>query len=134
LLTLVSESDISPAYSRITEKSIKPIIYHRPFIIWGPMGALSIIRDFGFETFNGPIDETYDLIANSEDRLIHILDEIERLRRSFFHLDNKKVFLGQVHDICAYNQKLLLSGKFMFNLEAEFVTRINFHFDKMCIE
>lgn len=44
----------------ITEKTMKSILAKQVFIIIGPKGALSILRDMGFTTFGDYFDESYD--------------------------------------------------------------------------
>ena len=50
---------------RITEKPFKPLLCFQPFIVLGPVGALQLIREYGFETFPGLFDESYDEAATS---------------------------------------------------------------------
>jgi xylose isomerase len=52
----------------ITEKTMKPLAFQHPFIVYGPAGVLSTLRAWGFETFNNIWDESYDQITNTERR------------------------------------------------------------------
>jgi hypothetical protein len=102
---IVTETNHTPEHVRITEKSLKPIIASRPFLLCGPQGALSILKDYGFETFAPYINELYDQAFDPEERLELLAAEIERL------LDLAKdptafiAFLDSVRDICAFNQR-----------------------------
>ena len=62
-----------------TEKTYKFIAAKMPFIFVGFNNSLPILRKIGYKTFHPYIDETYDTIENDEDRLVAIMDEIERL-------------------------------------------------------
>ena len=44
----------------LTEKTFKPIALEMPFILVAPAGSLEYLRSYGFKTFNGIIDESYD--------------------------------------------------------------------------
>jgi len=61
----------------VTEKSFKPIIYKRPFVLVGSPGCLNNLKSFGFKTFNQYWDESYDLIEDPEKRMLAILEIIE---------------------------------------------------------
>lgn len=63
----------------ITEKTIKPIATMTPFLILSTMGYLNFLRKMGFKTFDGIIDESYDLEERVEDRSRMILDELENI-------------------------------------------------------
>ena len=43
-----------------TEKTIRPMVGNRPFIVYGPVGYLSNLQQRGFLTFNTLWDESYD--------------------------------------------------------------------------
>ena len=44
----------------LTEKTFKPIALEMPFILVATSGSLEYLRSYGFKTFNGIIDESYD--------------------------------------------------------------------------
>jgi len=62
-----------------TEKTYKFIATKMPFIFAGFKNSLSILRKIGYKTFDPYINESYDSIENDEERLVAIMDEIERL-------------------------------------------------------
>lgn len=62
-----------------TEKTYKFIATKMPFIFVGFKNSLSILRKMGYKTFHPYINESYDSIENDEERLVAIMDEIERL-------------------------------------------------------
>lgn len=45
----------------LSEKTIKAMYNRRIFVVFGPQGYLQQLRDMGFATFSGIIDESYDL-------------------------------------------------------------------------
>ena len=45
-----------------TEKTIRPIVGNRPFIVYGPANYLNNLRQRGFRTFESLWDESYDAL------------------------------------------------------------------------
>ena len=63
----------------LTEKIFKAIINFQPFIFLTTNGTLKLMRDLGFKTFNGFIDESYDYMIHNEQRLQMAYHEIKKL-------------------------------------------------------
>lgn len=69
-LTLITESDFFvPRIDRVTEKSIKAAASGKPFVLIGAPRSISRLAEFGFCTFDGLIDQSYDLIADPTERM-----------------------------------------------------------------
>ena len=62
-----------------TEKTYKPIIYKKPFLMFGSHLFLKNLRKMGYCTFAPYIDETYDTIANPKERALALAAEIKRI-------------------------------------------------------
>lgn len=62
----------------LTEKTFRPIAYKHPFILVTLPNTLQLLRDMGYKTFDGVIDERYDLEKNDTKRLLMIAEEIKR--------------------------------------------------------
>lgn len=77
--SIVSETSADDNFCFITEKTIRPIIYYHPFIVWGNPHTLKRLKELGFETFPEFFDERYDEITNSTERLECILKSVENL-------------------------------------------------------
>jgi hypothetical protein len=77
--SVVSETSADDRWCFITEKTVRPMIYFHPFIIWGNPGTLKTLKDLGFETFPEFFDESYDSVKNSELRMKMILNDVKRL-------------------------------------------------------
>lgn len=43
-----------------TEKTIRPMVGNRPFVVYGPVGYLNNLQKLGFRTFENLWDESYD--------------------------------------------------------------------------
>jgi hypothetical protein len=53
----------------LTEKTFKAIALEMPFILVAPYGSLAYLREYGFQTFDPYIDESYDLIEDPIKRI-----------------------------------------------------------------
>ena len=63
----------------LTEKTFKPIIAQRPFILVAAPGNLAYLKSYGFKTFDRWIDESYDSEQDHYLRIEKITMEIKRL-------------------------------------------------------
>jgi hypothetical protein len=77
--SVVTETEMLPRASRITEKSLKPLANFHPFIIFGNLGALKLVRELGFSTFGEVIDESYDDEPDPRRRFDMAYAELRRL-------------------------------------------------------
>jgi hypothetical protein len=100
--TIVAETNFSNDFNFYTEKIIKPILARRLFIVIAGQNYLKNLRAFGFRTFNGIIDESYDSIPDDRQRWQAAMDQAQRLAE----LDQSQV-LAQVRDIAEHNYALI---------------------------
>lgn len=73
-ISLVSETNFESNIIHMTEKTIKPIVFKHPFIIVGPAGTLSKLKELGFKTFSDYWNESYDNEYDPNLRMNMILD------------------------------------------------------------
>jgi len=66
-LHIVSETFVSHVF--FSEKTYKPIKYFQPFVLINGQYSLQYLRDMGYQTFSGYIDESYDLESDNERRI-----------------------------------------------------------------
>lgn len=86
----------------ISEKSFKPLSYWHPFVTYGTRGTLQYMRSLGFETFGSIIDESYDTIVDSKNRLNKISQVVDDLYKEFSQ--TKSVFqTPAAQDIVQHN-------------------------------
>jgi hypothetical protein len=52
----------------LTEKIFKPIVMKQPFMLLAAPGNLAYLKSYGFKTFEGIIDESYDTIEDNDQR------------------------------------------------------------------
>ena len=91
----------------ITEKTFKPIAMKHPFLLITIPKSLEVLKFLGYKTFSPWINESYDNEMNDNNRLLMILDEVERLS----NMSNIEVasFVIEINKICEYNFNLLKS-------------------------
>lgn len=97
-LDIVTETAYHYPHAKITEKTLRPIVYKRMFIVLGPPNILKTLQDKGFKTFNNFINEKYDSIQDPEERFLTVIHEIEKFcQRDLneikkYYQDNKNIF------------------------------------------
>lgn len=107
-LEIVTETDSKNPYW-VTEKTLRPMAFGKPFILFSGQYALRYLRESGYRTFNPWIDESYDLIENQFDRFDAIIKEIDRL--AVLSYDQLKHIAAEMNDVLIHNQRNLLLVK-----------------------
>jgi hypothetical protein len=81
-----------------------------PFVIVGTQGSLAYLRSYGFRTFDGIWDESYDDEPNDTLRI----ERIASLLRSLDELpaEGKQYLFDQCQEIIEHNHQHFYSGAF----------------------
>ncbi len=58
----------------VSEKTLKPLAFYHPFVVYGQRTHLSTLKSWGFETFDNLWDESYDSIENIIQRRDAVID------------------------------------------------------------
>lgn len=87
----------------ITEKSIIPILYRKPFITIADKNFSTRLRNLGLELFDEIIDYSYDSIDNLEDRAEAMVNNILPLLKEDYNKLYKKLLPKLEHN---YNRAL----------------------------
>ena len=100
--TVVTET----RYDRIflTEKTAKPILAKRLFIIVGAQHTLKRMREHGFKTFGNVIDESFDDEPDNEKRWTMAMEQVE-----FLCTANHHDVLTKIQPIVEHNRKFLIN-------------------------
>lgn len=61
----------------LTEKIFKPIVSKQPFMLLAAPGNLEYLRSYGFKTFEGIIDESYDSIQDNDQRIDAVAAQLQ---------------------------------------------------------
>ncbi len=79
--------------THITEKTFKAIALEMPFVLVAPAGSLEYLREYGFKTFDGILDESYDKETDDIRRLemvAQLLKDLDNLSiQERQHIHNK---------------------------------------------
>jgi hypothetical protein len=111
------DADGSPFMS---EKTFRPILNLQPFIYVGNYRGLEELRRLGFKTFDGYIDESYDLVKDPKERFALIEKEI--LKFTAMNMEELHNWYYSLTDILLHNQRHFLTFK-EFNPLEDFFAR-----------
>jgi hypothetical protein len=100
--SVVTETVFDYPYSFRTEKIWKPMVMAQPWITAANQGYYRDLQNLGFQTFGHLIDESFDSIENSQDRIERIALVVEDLCRQ-----DLASFLKECYNTCKYNQQHL---------------------------
>ena len=85
----------------MSEKTYKALIC-QPFIHLGSYGVLKYMRSMGYQTFPELFDESYDDIINHTDRLLAVVDAIEKVckmdEKEFHNIYCKEIIPKVIHN------------------------------------
>ncbi len=98
--SLVTETEMFPHELRITEKPFKAFANYHPAIVFGNQWALRQIREYGFETFDRWIDESYDVIPSAGLRFKAAYNAFLEFRRQSSRLIMED---ANLREVLAYN-------------------------------
>jgi hypothetical protein len=122
--TVVCETNYDNHYSFYTEKIVKPILAERLFIVFSGQHYLRNLRSLGFKTFNGIVDETYDSIADNDQRFKLACEQITYLINQ-----SQEKILAKIRPITEHNKRVMLTtdwyGDFSKELRAVLLAHTN---------
>lgn len=98
--SLVSETVFDYHYSFRTEKIWKPLLIGHPWMCASNAGFYRDIKNLGFKTFDGIIDESFDNIDDPQARLEKIMTIVENLCK-----ENLDQLIQTCFPIAKYNQQ-----------------------------
>jgi hypothetical protein len=75
-LDIVTETVFNYPYPYISEKTYRPIVNQRMFVIVGAAGTLATLQRHGFETWSDIINEDYDAVQDPEQRFLAVVDAV----------------------------------------------------------
>jgi hypothetical protein len=101
--SLVCETNCDNNSVFFTEKTVKPILARRLFVMVANRYSLAMLRDLGFKTFNTIIDESYDEIEHYPVRQYAALEQLKWLCNQ-----PQDKILAQCRDIVDHNFNLMM--------------------------
>jgi hypothetical protein len=122
--SVVAETNYDNHYSFCTEKIVKPILAERLFLVFSGQHYLRNLRSLGFKTFDGIIDETYDIIADNNQRFKLACEQITYLCNC-----SQEEVLAKIRPITEHNKRVMMetdwSGDFAKELRAVLLAHTN---------
>lgn len=101
--SLVCETNCDNHSVFFTEKTVKPILARRLFVMVANRYSLAMLRDLGFQTFGSIIDESYDEIEHYPDRQLAAMEQLKWLCAQ-----PQQRVLAQCRDIVDHNFNLMM--------------------------
>jgi hypothetical protein len=117
-IEIVLETLFDDSRLHLTEKILRPIACGQPFVLAATAGSLQYLRSYGFETFDGLINESYDTVQDPTDRLQAIVNEMKRIAE--LPLDQKLNLYQRLGEIATRNKQRFFSSEFNRCIIAEF--------------
>ena len=106
----------------LTEKALRPIACGRPFLLMASPGSLQYLRQYGFKTFAGLLDESYDTIQNPRQRLQAVIKEMSRI--SALSQQEKIQLFSRLNHIAEQNKHHFFN-RFFDQVQQEYVTNMS---------
>jgi hypothetical protein len=103
---IITETVFDYPFSNVSEKSLLPILYKRPFILVATRESLKALKSLGFKTFECLWDESYDNEWSCNLRMYKILKLIQEIENTPLYILKEK--LSSIKDILDHNYNLLL--------------------------
>lgn len=104
-VNVVTETRYYSPMPYISEKTTKPIMCKRPFIMLGPPGTLALLHELGFKTFSEWWDESYDNIENHNERLEAVFDICEKINSMDWNMI--QALLSDMQSVLEHNYQRL---------------------------
>jgi len=106
-LSIVSETIYDIRLNFFSEKICKPLINLHPFILMSTPYSLRKLQEFGFKTFEGFIDESYDNEEDAKKRTQLIFQELDKFQKK----SNEELtdWWKEILPVLEHNQKTFIN-------------------------
>ena len=102
-IAVVTESRFASPFANFSEKALAPMGMLRPFIMVGPHGTLSYMRELGFKTFDRWWDESYDSEPDPQARMLMIYDVLDDIASKRW--TDLLQMLDEMSEVLAHNRQ-----------------------------
>jgi hypothetical protein len=100
--SIISETKYDKDYTFFTEKTLKPILAKRLFVAFCGPYFLKNLKKRGFKTFDGIIDESYDLVEDDQTRWKMAAEQVKWLMSQ-----DQLYILNKIEDIVQHNFNIM---------------------------
>jgi hypothetical protein len=136
-IEIVLETLFDDSRWHLTEKALRPIACGQSFMLMATPGSLQYLRQYGFKTFDGLIDETYDNIQNPRQRLQAVIAEMKRI--SCLSAQQKNQLFNNLNSIAQFNKQLFfdqfaskLINEYKQNMDSAMIEMNQHHHGRNC--
>lgn len=112
--SVVAETNWDNYYAFFTEKTAKPIIARRLFVMVAGAGYLKALRSMGFKTFGDFIDESYDTIEDHKERWQAVCNTIDWISKQ-----DQVELLAKVQPIVEHNFNVIMSQEWYWDFNSD---------------
>lgn len=116
--SIVAETDHDNTLSFFSEKTAKPMIARRLFVVFTGYKFLHNLRNLGFKTFGNVIDESYDLIFDDNERYAAAFEQVKKLCA----MDQAEVY-DAIKDTVEHNFNIVMNRNWT-QFGADQITRV----------
>ena len=110
LYSIVAETSAENSVHMPTEKTAKPMLGRRLFVVFAGAGFLQHLKNLGFKTFSEIIDETYDQIENNKQRWTEAFNQVKFLCNQPYTEISKLITPIVEHNYCRLMNLLSLNN------------------------
>jgi hypothetical protein len=103
---IVNETRFAQPTANVSEKTLRPIFYKKPFVLVGPPYSLAYLHELGYKTFSDWFDESYDNIEDPQERFFKIIEVIDYIHSK--PIDELKVIYKEMQEVLEHNRNHLL--------------------------
>ena len=124
LETLFDDSRI-----QLTEKILRPIACGHPFLLASTPGSLQYLRGYGFKTFDGIVNESYDGEHDPIKRLALIVNAMKTITN--WSVEEQATNWSKIKEITEYNKQHFFSNAFFELVIGELKSNLKSAFDEL---
>jgi hypothetical protein len=103
----------------LTEKTVKPLFFGKPFVVFGAKGFHEWLVELGFKLYDELFDYSFDSIENTEDRFEMIVQQIKKLDE--LSITEKKNLFDTIKEKIEYNRSYAVELATDYSLAPEYV-------------
>jgi hypothetical protein len=117
--SIITETSCLSDFIMLTEKTAKPLIARRLFVMFAGPGYLAHLHRLGFQTFSDVIDESYDLELDDETRWTRAFEQVEYLCSQ-----PQEAILQKIQPVLEHNYNLFVGRDWNQEYEQAIVTAV----------
>ena len=118
--SIVAETHTDNSLVFLTEKTAKPLIAKRLFVLFGSRYSLQFLHSIGFKTFDSVIDESYDSIEATDTRMMQALAQVEYLCKQ-----DPQIIIEKIKPVVEHNHRLIMDTDWQAELKGYFARKFN---------